>query len=104
MDKVYVGAAYYPELWDLSEVDKDIERMHAAGVNVARIGEFAWSRMEPKEGEFDFSWLHEVVDKLYAAGIDSILCTPSCTPPRWLFKKYPETIIVDSNDRRAEIS
>lgn len=50
MDKVYVGAAYYPELWDLSEVDKDIERMHAAGVNVARIGEFAWSRMEPKEG------------------------------------------------------
>lgn len=104
MDKVYVGAAYYPELWDLSEVDKDIERMHAAGVNVARIGEFAWSRMEPKEGEFDFSWLHEVVDKLYAAGIDSILCTPSCTPPRWLFKKYPETISVDFNDRRAEIS
>ena len=104
MDKVYVGAAYYPELWDLSEVDKDIERMHAAGVNVARIGEFAWSRMEPREGEFDFSWLHEVVDKLYAAGIDSILCTPSCTPPRWLFKKYPETISIDSNDRRAEIS
>ena len=104
MEKVYVGAAYYPELWPLGEVDKDIERMKAAGVNCVRMGEFAWSAMEPKEGEFDFSWLHEVVDKLYAAGIDSILCTPSCTPPRWLFKKYPETISVDSNDRRAEIS
>lgn len=104
MEKVYVGAAYYPELWPLCEVEKDIERMKAAGVNCVRMGEFAWSRMEPKEGEFDFSWLHEVVDKLYAAGIDSILCTPSVTPPRWLFKKYPETISVDFNDRRAEIS
>ena len=48
MEKVYVGAAYYPELWPLSEVDKDIERMKAAGVNCVRMGEFAWSAMEPK--------------------------------------------------------
>ena len=53
----YIGAAYYPELWDESEIDRDIEQMKAHGMNVMRIGEFAWSKMEPREGEIDLSFL-----------------------------------------------
>ena len=103
MKKIYVGAAYYPEVWEPSEVDKDIERMQRAGVNCVRVGEFAWADMEPEEGVFTLGWLKDVVDKLYAAGIDVIMCTPSCTPPRWLFDKYPETRIVYGSKEQTEI-
>ena len=58
--KPYYGAAYYPEDWPLEQIDDDIKLMEDAGMNVMRIGEFAWSRMEPVEGQSDFSgctWL-----------------------------------------------
>ena len=51
----YLGVAYYPEDWPDAELDRDIARMKALGLRVARIGEFAWRRMEPRPGEFDFS-------------------------------------------------
>lgn len=91
----YLGAAYYPEDWPLEQIDDDIALMQQAGMNVMRIAEFAWSRMEPREGEYDFAWLHTVVDKLGAAGIATILGTPTATPPLWLTERYPEVLGVD---------
>ena len=96
MKKFYIGAAYYPELWDKSEIDKDIAKMKEYGMNCMRIGEFAWSEMEAKEGEVNLDFFKYVVDKLYENGIYSVLCTPSCTPPRWLFAKYPDAMRVRS--------
>lgn len=90
----YLGAAYYPEDWPLEQIDADIALMKEAGANVMRIGEFAWSRMEPNEGEYDFSWLHLVVDKLGAAGISVVMGTPTATPPIWLTEKHPEILFV----------
>lgn len=91
MDKtIYLGAAYYPELWDESEVEKDIARCKELGVNCLRVGEFAWGKMEPKEGKYDFAWLLRVIDKLHENGIYTVMCTPTCTPPRWMLNKYPE--------------
>ena len=103
MKKIYVGAAYYPEMWEESEVDRDIVRMKEAGVNVVRVAEFAWGKMEPEEGKFDLGWLERAVDKLYQAGIDVIMCTPTCTPPRWLLNKYPETRTVYADGTRTEV-
>lgn len=95
----YLGVAYYPEDWDVPEMDRDIEKMCSIGINVARIGEFAWRKMEPADGEFDFSWLHTVVDKLKNAGIGVIMCTPTATPPIWLTKKYPDMLVEYKNGR-----
>lgn len=100
----FLGAAYYPEDWDRAEIEKDIEKMLSAGINVARIGEFAWRKMEPKEGEFDFSWLHDVVDKLKAAGIGVVMGTPTATPPIWLTKKYPDMLVEFKNGRITQHS
>ena len=85
---LYIGAAYYPELWDKGEVIKDVQRMKDLGINCVRIGEFAWSTMEKTEGVYDFSFFKYVMDVMYENGIYTVLCTPSCTPPRWVFKKY----------------
>lgn len=95
----FLGAAYYPEDWDVSEIDKDIEKMLSVGINVVRIGEFTWRKMEPKDGEFDFLWLHNVVDKLKNAGIGVVMGTPTATPPVWLTKKYPDMLVEYKNGR-----
>ena len=101
---MYIGAAYYPELWDESEIEKDIKRCEKYGLNTLRIGEFAWSRMEPEEGRFDLDWLARVIDRLWAAGISTVLCTPTCTPPRRMMNKYEEMRRMTPDGRRESVS
>jgi len=93
MPPPYLGAAYYPELWPEQQVDEDIAHMRELGLNLARVAEFAWAFLEPKEGAYRFDWLHRVVEKLHAAGIATVLCTPTPTPPAWLTEKYPEMLV-----------
>ena len=100
-EPILFGAAYYPEDWPESERPKDIEMMKKAGMNVMRFGEFAWHNMEPRPGEFDFAWLHRVVDDLGANGIKSILGTPTATPPRWFLLRYPDAAVLMANGLRA---
>ena len=90
-----LGAAYYPEAWPDSEIPKDIAKMKEAGIHAVRIGEFAWKKMEPSEGDFQFGWLHRVIDSLQDAGIAVILGTPSATPPIWLEELDPEMRLLD---------
>jgi len=94
-NKLYYGAAYYPESWPREQVAKDIAHMKALNMNVMRMGEFAWSTMEPEEGKYAFDWLHGIIEELHAAGIDVILGTPSATPPAWMWQKYPEIALTD---------
>ena len=103
-NKLYLGAAYYPELWEEDEIEKDIARMKEAGLNCVRVAEFAWGKMEPKEGDHRLGWLKDVVKKLHENGIDTVLCTPTATPPRWLLTKYPETRMVMHDLIRADVS
>jgi len=93
------GVAYYPE-HDLPEhLELDVERLLAARVNVVRMGEFAWDRMEPREGSFDFSLFDRHIGRLGQAGIRTILCTPTATPPAWLTRTYPEVLQADASGR-----
>ncbi len=96
-DKVYYGAAYYPEAWNFETVEQDIEYMKEANMNVVRVAEFAWSIMEPREGEFQFDWLHGLIEVLHENGIDVVLGTPTATPPAWLGEKYPEIYRVNED-------
>lgn len=98
-----IGVDYYPEHWDKSLWEQDADRMKAAGVNIVRMAEFAWSRLEPKEGEFCFEWLDEAIALFAAREMEVFLGTPTCTPPLWLFEKYPEVIQVDKSGHRIPI-
>jgi len=97
MKGLYHGAAYYPELWPDAEIDRDIALMRETGINVVRMGEFAWAKMEPDEGRISLDYFVHVMDKLHAAGIDTIFCTPTPTPPIWLTHGHPERCYVNAD-------
>ena len=76
-----LGVDYYPEQWDRALWEEDAVRMRALGAHVIRIGEFAWSRMEPKDGGFDFAWLDDAIETISRQGMQVILGTPTnCAP------------------------
>jgi len=102
---MYFGVDYYPEHWvfPFSGTEqspearwvRDIELMVEAGVNVVRMGEFAWGLFEPEEGRFDFGWMKRAMDLLGEADIQIVLGTPTAAPPIWLTRKHPEVLPVD---------
>jgi beta-galactosidase len=93
------GVAYYPEHWPRDQRLADPARMAAADVNVVRLAEFAWDRMEPRLNEFDFSLFDETINRCGDVGIDTILCTPTAAPPRWLTAAHPDWLRVDADGR-----
>ena len=98
----YRGVAYYPEYWPEERWEEDIRLMRAAHINLVRVGEFAWTPMEPAEGRFTLDWLHRLVAGMGAAGINVLLCTPTATPPAWLTEQYPDVLLVREDGSRAE--
>lgn len=98
--KLFHGAAYYPELWPRNSIERDIELMLKAGINLVRMGEFAWSTMEPSPGEFHFELFGETMDRFAEAGIGTVLCTPTATPPIWLSHGHPERCFVNADGVR----
>jgi beta-galactosidase len=98
--KFHFGADYYPEHWPETRWPEDARLMKAAGFNVVRMAEFAWSKMEPREGEFHFDWLDRVMAILSDQGIQVVLGTPTASPPPWLMTKDPELFIVKDNGVR----
>ncbi len=99
--KIYLGAAYYPEHWDESRWETDIHLMTEAGLNVVRMGEFAWAKMEPMDNEFHFEWLEKAIRALEQAGIKTVLGTPTAAPPAWLVKAHPEILLTEANGHKT---
>lgn len=94
-----LGTCYYPEHWPREIWRDDARRMAEAGLTWVRIGEFAWSRLEPTPGQYDFGWLDEAIKVLGEAGLKVVLGTPTATPPRWMLDKHPDMLAVDAEGR-----
>ncbi|RAJ00839.1 beta-galactosidase [Paenibacillus pabuli] len=91
---VQMGVDYYPEHWDPHLWEQDAKLMADSGVRIVRVGEFAWSRMEPADGQFEWSWLDQALDTLHRNGLQVVIGTPTMTPPRWLIDKCPDILPV----------
>ncbi len=96
------GAAYYPEHWPEKRWPEDARLMREAGMTVVRMGEFAWSTLQPSPGKFDLDWLARAIRLLAENGISTVLGTPTAVPPAWLVQKYPDLLPVDETGRRAQ--
>ncbi len=100
--QLFLGAAWYPEQWPESRWDADLQLMEAAHINVVRVGEFAWSSLEPAEGKYRLDWLERAIRLAEKHHIAVVLGTPTDAPPAWLTSAYPDTLRVDALGRIAE--
>ena len=92
---MFFGVDYYPEHWPEERWPQDANMMREANINVVRMAEFAWAKMEPEEGTFDFSWLDRAIETLAKEGIKVILGTPTAAAPKWLLDKFPDIYPTD---------
>lgn len=95
--KPELGVCYYPEHWPEAMWADDAAKMVETGLTWVRIGEFAWSRIEPQSGVLQFDWLDRAIETLGAAGLKVVLGTPTATPPRWMLDKHPDMLAADEN-------
>ena len=86
------GADYYPEHWPEERWAIDARLMQDAGFNTVRLAEFAWSRLEPSPGEFDFDWLDRSIEVLADHDIQVVLGTPTASPAPWVMELYPDCV------------
>jgi beta-galactosidase len=94
-----LGVCYYPEHWPRAWWRTDAARMAEIGIRRVRIGEFAWSRIEPEPGAYAWEWLDAAIETLAAAGLEVVLGTPTATPPKWLINAHPDILAVDRHGR-----
>lgn len=88
-----VGAYYYPEHWDSSQWERDINKMADMGFEFTHFAEFAWAQLEPEEGRYDFAWLDKAVALAAKYNLGVVMCTSTATPPVWLTRKHPEILL-----------
>ena len=93
-NNILYGVAYYQEYMPYERLEKDVQMMADAGINVVRMGESTWSLFEPQDGVFEFAWLDRVVDRMQKAGIKVIIGTPTYSIPAWMAMKHPEILAV----------
>ncbi|MBR2812990.1 MAG: beta-galactosidase [Solobacterium sp.] len=96
MNQIIYGCAYYDEYMPFDRLDKDIEMMKKAGINMVRIAESTWSTEQPDQDTFDFTSVIRVMDAMEEAGIDVIIGTPTYAVPYWLVHQHPE-IMADTD-------
>lgn len=94
MNQLLFGVAYYDEYMPYERLDKDIQMMKEAGINVVRIAESTWSTVEPQDNVFDFARIDRVLNAMHKAGIKVIVGTPTYAVPTWLVRKYPDVLAI----------
>ena len=98
-----IGVDYYPEHWDKKMWSEDAKLMAETGVKLVRLAEFAWCRLEPSDGVFDFDWLDDAVRIFADHSIDVVIGTPTNCPPRWLCEKHPDILPVGDSGKTNPI-
>lgn len=97
-----LGSAWYPEQWPESRWEADLELMQAAHMDVVRVGEFAWSSLEPREGDYQLDWMARAIALAAKHHIRVVIGTPTDAPPAWLTTHYPETLGMDADGHWRE--
>ena len=54
------GGDYNPDQWPEAVWDEDMRLMKLAHCNTMTVAIFAWTKLEPAEGQFEFGWLDRV--------------------------------------------
>lgn len=97
---IIYGGDYNPEQWTPDIWQEDVHLMQEAGVNLVSLGIFSWTKLEPKPGEFDFTWLDQIIELLHAHNVSINLATPTASPPAWMVKLHPDMLPITAEGVR----
>ncbi|MFV2020747.1 beta-galactosidase [Micromonospora sp. LOL_023] len=100
LDGLCYGGDYNPEQWPESTWRDDVSLMRQARVNLVTVGVFAWSRLEPRPGQYTADWLDRLLDLLHGGGIKVALATPTASPPPWFSLAHPDALPVTADGVR----
>jgi beta-galactosidase len=98
--QILYGGDYNPEQWPADLWREDVRLMREAGVNLVTLGVFAWARLEPRPGEYDWAWLDEVIALLHENKIRIDLATATASPPPRRPRSIPRSSLTGSAFRR----
>jgi len=93
-NQLLYGVAYYDEYMPYDRLEKDVQMMKDAGINVVRIAESTWSTLEPEDGVYNFKHIDRVLNAMHKASISVIIGTPTYAVPTWLVRKYPDVLAI----------
>ena len=100
----YVGAQYYrPPNPPRADWARDLERMREAGFDTVKFWA-CWSWMEPRDGEYDFADLDELLDLAQASGLRVVINTILEDAPYWLEEAYPDARYRDAENRPVQLT
>ncbi|NOV01960.1 beta-galactosidase [Paenibacillus planticolens] len=102
LPKIWYGGDYNPEQWDKEVMTEDLRMFKLAGIDVATVNVFSWARLQLSEDTYDFTWLDEIIDKLYENGTYVCLATSTGAHPAWMARKYPDVLRVDFQGRKRK--
>ncbi len=103
MTEIFYGGDYNPEQWPETVWHEDVKLMQEAGVNLVSVAIFAWSKLEPEEGRYDFAWLDRLLNLLQDHGVGVCLATATAAPPPWLARTYPQSLPVTAQGVRLGV-
>lgn len=92
-----IGVCDYPEHVPESDWQTHVDMQKALGLSYIRLAEFAWAKIEPARGQFNWAWLDTAIDLIAERGMKVVLGTPTATPPAWLINAHPEILPIDEN-------
>ncbi len=92
-----LGVCWYPEQHPAEVWADDTRRMANAGLELVRLGEFAWGALEPGPGSLELDWLERAIDTAAASGLQVVIGTPTAVPPRWLLRAHPDMRLIDAD-------
>lgn len=92
-----LGVCDYPEHVSAEQWPIHARKQKRLGLDVVRLAEFSWAKIEPRDGEYDWQWLDDAIHIYQELGLQVVLGTPTATPPAWLVQKFPEILAVDEN-------
>jgi len=99
-DCILHGGDYSPEQWEPEDWRRDIALLKQSGGNVLSAGIFAWARLEPREGQYEFAWFDAFMDLAEREGLQISLSTPTASAPLWMGHRYPEILRVAEDGER----
>ncbi|PNY82153.1 beta-galactosidase [Deinococcus koreensis] len=97
-----LGSCDYPEHVPRDRWATYARMQKELGLSFVRIAEFAWSRIEPQCGRYDWAWLDQAIEAYHGCGLRVVLCTLTATPPAWLIRAHPEILASDEQGRVRE--